>query len=168
MRTALRRGGLGLVVSVLAGIFGLGLMRACAAELPRTRVEVVRPGSGAILLAVEAELATTSQACSRGLMERSSLPSDHGMLFLFGVPHPLSFWMFNTPIPLDMIFADEHRRIVTIHASVPPCLAPRRCPTYASQGPAQYVLEVNGGVAAKAGIGIGDELRWTHPAVGGC
>ncbi len=70
--------------------------------------------------------------------------------------------MFNTLIPLDIIFADERRRIVTIHASVPPCLPPQRCPTYPSQGPAQFVLEVNGGVAVKAGIAIGDELRWAH------
>jgi hypothetical protein len=71
--------------------------------------------------------------------------------------------MFKTLIPLDIIFADAKRRITSIYASVPPCRPPLRCPTYTSQGFAQYVLELNAGMVAKAGIGIGDELRWNLP-----
>lgn len=134
-----------------------------AADLPRTRVEVVRPGAGRVLLTVDAELATTDETRRRGLMERSSVPADHGMLFIFEKPQPLSFWMFNTLIPLDILFIDEQRRILTIHAEVPPCQPPRHCPTYASDGPAQFVLEVNAGVAAKVGIRLGDEVRWRFP-----
>jgi uncharacterized membrane protein (UPF0127 family) len=133
------------------------------ANLSRTEVAVVRPDSGAVLLVIDAELATTAETRTRGLMERPALPVNQGMLFIFEHPQPLSFWMFNTLIPLDMLFADERRRIVTIHASVPPCVPPRRCPSYASQGSAQYVLEVNAGMAAQADIRIGDELRWTLP-----
>jgi uncharacterized membrane protein (UPF0127 family) len=96
-------------------------------------------------------------------MERASVPADQGMLFIFEEAQPLSFWMFNTLIPLDILFIDEQRRIAAIHAAVPPCQPPRRCPTYASDGPAQFVLEVNAGVAAKAGIRLGDEVRWTFP-----
>jgi uncharacterized protein len=134
-----------------------------AADLPRTRVEVVHPSTGAVLLTVDAELATTLETHTRGLMERPSLPADQGMLFLFEVAQPLSFWMFNTLIPLDIIFADAERRITSIYASVPPCRPPLRCPTYSSHGLARFVLEVNAGTAAKAGIGIGDELRWQLP-----
>jgi uncharacterized membrane protein (UPF0127 family) len=134
-----------------------------AADLPRTRVEVLRPGTGATLLAVDAELATTPETRTRGLMERTSLPADQGMLFIFEVAQPLSFWMFNTLIPLDIIFADAERRITSISAAVPPCRPPSRCPTYSSHGLAQFVLEVNGGTVAKAGINLGDELRWTTP-----
>jgi uncharacterized membrane protein (UPF0127 family) len=134
-----------------------------AADLARTRVEVVRPGTERVLLSVDGELATTPASRTRGLMERSSMPADEGMLFLFEVAQPLSFWMFNTLIPLDIIFADAERRITAIHASVPPCRPPLRCPTYASHGLAQFVLEVNAGTVAKAGIGIGDELRWKLP-----
>jgi uncharacterized protein len=133
------------------------------ADLPQAQVTVVRPDTGAVLLTIDAELATTAETRTRGLMERSTLPASQGMLFIFERPQALSFWMFNTLIPLDMIFADEHRRIVTIHAAVPPCAPPRRCPSYASEGSAQFVLEVNGGVAAQAGLSIGDELRWTPP-----
>jgi uncharacterized protein len=140
-----------------------GLASLYAADLPRTRVEVLRPGTGAMLLTVDAELATTPETRTRGLMERSSLPADQGMLFLFEVAQPLSFWMFNTLIPLDIIFADAERRITSVYASVPPCRPPSRCPTYSSHGLAQFVLEVNAGAVAKAGIDVGDELRWTIP-----
>jgi uncharacterized protein len=129
-----------------------------AAGLPQTRVEVVR--TGAVLLTVDAELATTVETRRRGLMERPSLPADRGMLFIFEAAQPLSFWMFNTFISLDIIFADAERRITSIYAAVPPCRPPLHCPTYASHGLAQFVLEVNAGTASKAGIGIGDELRW--------
>ena len=140
-----------------------GLESLYAADLPRTRVEVLRPNTGAMLLTVDSELATAPETRTRGLMERSSLPADQGMLFLFEVAQPLSFWMFNTLIPLDIIFADAERRITSVYASVPPCRAPSRCPTYSSHGLAQYVLEVNAGTVVKAGIDVGDELRWTIP-----
>jgi uncharacterized membrane protein (UPF0127 family) len=134
-----------------------------AADLARTRVEVVRPGTEAVLLSVDAELAATPESRTRGLMERPTMPVDAGMLFIFDVAQPLSFWMFNTVISLDIIFADAERRITSIHASVPPCRPPLRCPTYPSQGLAQFVLEVNAGTVAKAGIGVGDALRWKLP-----
>ena len=134
-----------------------------AADLPRTEVEVRRPATGAVLLVVDAELATTAESRTHGLMERTSLPANRGMLFVFETAQPLSFWMFNTLIPLDMIFADAQHRITTIHAAVPPCQPPKPCPSYASDGVAQFVLEVNAGTAAKAGIAVGDELRWSLP-----
>lgn len=155
-------------IVLVAALLLLSSGRGFAAELPHTPVEVVRPNTGAVLLAVEAELALTPESRTRGLMERQRLARNNGMLFIFDQPQPLDFWMFNTLIPLDIIFADEHRRIISIHASVPPCPPPRRCPTYASEGPTQFVLEVNGGVAAEAGVRIGDELRWTQPCVGRC
>jgi uncharacterized protein len=150
-------------IAVFLGLLQCHLSLVHAAELPRTRVEVRRPTSGVVLLAVDAELATTAESRTRGLMERAMLPADGGMLFLFETAQPLSFWMFNTLIPLDMIFADTQRRITTIHAAVPPCRPPTRCPSYVSDGLAQFVLEVNAGTAAKAGLAIGDELRWSLP-----
>jgi uncharacterized protein len=142
-------------------LISMSLAPLYAADLPRTRVKVVRPSTGATLLAIDAELATTPDTRTRGLMERPSLAGDQGMLFIFEVAQPLSFWMFNTLIPLDIIFADAERRITSISASVPPCRPPSRCPTYTSHGPAQFVLEVNAGTVTNAGIDVGDELRWT-------
>jgi hypothetical protein len=123
----------------------------------------VRPGTPGVLLTVDAELAATLETRTRGLMERPLLPMDQGMLFIFEIAQPLSFWMFNTLIPLDIIFADAGRRITSIYAAVPPCRPPLRCPTYTSHGPAQFVLEINAGTVAKTGIAIGDELRWKLP-----
>jgi uncharacterized membrane protein (UPF0127 family) len=158
MRRRLQR----LTLTFLSLVY-LSIEALHATDLPRTHVEVVRPDSSAVLLTVDAELAATLETRTRGLMERPSLPADQGMLFIFEVAHPLSFWMFNTLISLDIIFADAERRITSIYASVPPCRPPLRCPTYTSRGLAQYVLELNAGTVAKAGIGIGDELRWKLP-----
>ena len=84
---------------------------------------------GVVLLVVDAELAATAESRTRGLMERATLPANRGMLFLFETAQqPLSFWMRNTLIPLDMIFADAQRRITTIHAAVPPCQLPGLAP----------------------------------------
>jgi uncharacterized membrane protein (UPF0127 family) len=152
-----------VLIALFLGLLPCPLPLLDAAELPRTRVEVIRPSTGAVLFAVDAELATRSETRTRGLMERPSLPSDRGMLFIFETAQPLSFWMFNTLIPLDIIFADAQRRITTIHAAVPPCRPPMRCPSYASDGLAQFVLEMNAGTVAKAGITVGDALRWTVP-----
>jgi uncharacterized membrane protein (UPF0127 family) len=160
MRHAMRRLLSGLTLLCL---MPLSLAPLPATELSRTRVEVVRPSTGVVLLTADAELATTLETRTRGLMERSSLPADQGMLFIFEVAQPLSFWMFKTLIPLDIIFADPERRITSIYASVPPCRPPLRCPTYASHGLAQFVLEVNAGTVAKAGIDVGDVLRWQLP-----
>jgi uncharacterized membrane protein (UPF0127 family) len=151
-----------LILTVVCLAFW-GVESLHAADLSRTRVEVLRPDAGVILLTVDAELATTPETRTHGLMERASLPADHGMLFIFEVAQPLSFWMFNTLIPLDIIFVNVERRITSISASVPPCRPPSRCPTYRSDGPAQFVLEVNAGTVVKAGIEVGDKLRWTVP-----
>jgi uncharacterized membrane protein (UPF0127 family) len=148
---------------ILLCLVYLSLAPLHAADLPRTRVEVIRPGTGVVLLTVDAELATTRETRTRGLMERPAMPVEQGMLFIFEVAQPLSFWMFNTLIPLDIIFADAERRITSIYTAVPPCRPPLRCPTYASHGLAQFVLEANAGTVAKAGIGVGDALRWELP-----
>jgi len=150
-------------ITMLLGLLHGHLSLVQAADLPRAKVEVRRPDTGVVLLVVDAELATTAESRTRGLMERAALPADRGMLFVFEAAQPLSFWMFNTLIPLDMIFADAQRRVTTIHAAVPPCRPPTRCPSYVSDGLAQFVLEVSAGTAAKAGITIGDELRWGPP-----
>ena len=162
MSQAMRRRRWSLACILLYLIY-VSLLPLHAADLARTRVEVVRPGTAGVLLSVDAELATTVDSRTRGLMERPTMPVDEGMLFIFEVAQPLSFWMFKTLIPLDIIFADAERRITFIHASVPPCQPPSRCPTYASHGLAQFVLEVNAGTVAKAGIGVGDALRWKLP-----
>jgi len=91
------------------------------------------------------KVAETEIQRRHGLMFVSHLPERHGMLFVFESDAPRQFWMKNTQIPLDMLFFDSAGRLVNmIHAAVPFSLSRRN-----SAGPARYVLELNGGAAAK-------------------
>ena len=110
---------------------------------------------------IHAELAITPAQQQRGLMFRTSLAPDRGMLFVFQQEDKIPFWMFQTLIPLDMIWMDSHRRIVEISADTPPCKTDEsQCPNYGGHEPAQFVLELNAGAAAKYHLKIGDELSF--------
>jgi len=104
------------------------------------------------------ELAETSERQALGLMFRDSLAADHGMLFLFPAESRRSFWMKNTRIPLDILYFDADLALVNVIAEARPCRS-ARCPTYPSEGVAQYVLELNAGKAAELGVRPGDVLE---------
>lgn len=102
------------------------------------------------------EVARTAQEQARGLMFRAELAPDEGMLFPRDPPDMASFWMKNTPLPLDIIFVGEDGRILNIAANtVPYSLEP-----VTSVGPTGAVLEIPGGRAAQLGIAPGDKVRW--------
>jgi len=104
------------------------------------------------------ELAETSEKQALGLMFRDSLAADHGMLFLFPTELRRSFWMKNTRIPLDILYFDADLELVNVIAEARPCRSDR-CPSYPSEGVAQYVLELNAGKAAELGVRPGDVLE---------
>ncbi len=104
------------------------------------------------------EIADDHAERQRGLMFRDALPEGTGMLFLHDEQQPLGYWMKNTKIPLDILYFDSERRLVSASQGVPPCSLGDRCPPYPSSGPALYVLELNSGQAAKLGVEKGDEL----------
>ena len=94
------------------------------------------------------KLAKSAEQRRYGLMFTPDLPDRHGMLFVFETDAVRRFWMKNTQIPLDMLFFDSAGRLVSlIRSAAPFSLTPR-----ASTGPARYVLEINGGDAAKMGV----------------
>jgi uncharacterized membrane protein (UPF0127 family) len=104
------------------------------------------------------EVADTHEERARGLMFRDRLEPGTGMLFVHDTEQPLAYWMKNTKIPLDILYFDEDRKLVSVSRGVPPCLLGNRCPNYPSRGPALYVLELNAGVASQIGVAPGDEL----------
>ena len=93
------------------------------------------------------EVATTDAQRERGLMFRDELATDHGMLFVHDREEPQAYWMKNTHIPLDILYFDNARRLVSQQRDVPPCSLGDACPPYPSQAPARYVLELNAGQA---------------------
>jgi uncharacterized protein len=108
------------------------------------------------------EVAATGDQRAYGLMERSSLPDGHGMLFTYTSPQEpgSGFWMYRTLIPLDIAFLDEDGRIVSI-LHMEPCESPnpRLCPIYSPGLPYVAALEVNRGFFGRWGIGLGDRVR---------
>lgn len=100
----------------------------------------------------QVEIADTEAERSRGLMFRSSLADDRGMLFDFQPARPVSFWMKNTWIPLDIIFLDVKGRVLNIaRETTPYSEAP-----IPSEGTARAVLEIRGGRAEELGLKPGD------------
>ncbi|MDR3435706.1 DUF192 domain-containing protein [Telmatospirillum sp.] len=100
------------------------------------------------------EVARTTEELGRGLMNRSSLPADAGMLFDFGSDHPVSMWMKNTLIPLDMLFITNDGKIAGIAART----VPQSLEVIASPGSVRAVLELNGGTADRVKIKVGDRV----------
>ena len=102
------------------------------------------------------EVARSPAEQEQGLMYRTELPADGGMLFPSDTPAPRSFWMKNTVIPLDILFIRADGSIARIaEEAVPQSLAP-----ISSGEPIVAVLEIAGGRAAALGIGEGDRVRW--------
>ena len=110
---------------------------------------------------VRAEVMIAQADMARGMMFRDALAPDCGMLFLHSAPGEYPYWMYQVRIPLDIIWMDHTRRIVEISADTPPCrTGASQCPTYGGHRPAQYVLELAGGMAAKYGLRVGDTLEF--------
>jgi uncharacterized protein len=110
---------------------------------------------------LQVEIAEDGQQRARGLMYRSHLPEDAGMLFVYDEDRQDGFWMLNTWIPLDIAFIDAGGEIVDI-LRMQPCLrAP--CPTYAPNARYRTALEVNQGWFAARGIETGDRVELVGP-----
>lgn len=110
------------------------------------------------------EIADDDAERARGLMFRDVLEPGHGMLFIHDREEPQAYWMKNTRIPLDILYFDTARKLVSQQRDVPPCSAGDRCPPYPSKAPARYVLELNAGEAARLKLETGAELRF-GPAI---
>jgi uncharacterized membrane protein (UPF0127 family) len=109
---------------------------------------------------VRAEVAETASEREQGLMFRTALAQDAGMLFVFDQDQLLNFWMMNTSIPLDGIFISSQLLVVSVAENLKPC-PPSNCHDpefFGSETPAMYALEVNAGFSAKNDIKVGTEV----------
>ncbi len=120
------------------------------------RVDIITP-DGKPIQSVKVEIADTNPKRETGLMYRSHLDENAGMIFVFAAPSRLKFWMKNTEIPLDMIFADPSGKIVGIVENARPYDESSR----GVDADASYVLEVNGGFCARHHVTAGDYLKFS-------
>jgi uncharacterized membrane protein (UPF0127 family) len=133
-----------------------GAPPSAQAGLARSRVGLITQDGGRH--AVQVELAATSEERRVGLMFREHLGEDEGMFFVFDEEAPLSFWMHNTLIPLDMVFIRSDGTVAGVVANATP-----RTDTPRGVGkPAQYVLEVNGGWCGAHGVRAGDRVEFSE------
>ncbi|WP_371742195.1 DUF192 domain-containing protein [Pseudoruegeria sp. HB172150] len=137
---------------MIALTHGGGAWAACSDSSAEFRTE-----SGQTQFTVE--IADDREEITQGLMHRESMPAKAGMLFVYPQPATVAFWMRNTLIPLDMIFMGADGVVRKVHENAVP-LDETPIP---GGNDIQFVLEVNGGMAALLGITPGSEMR--HPAV---
>jgi uncharacterized membrane protein (UPF0127 family) len=117
---------------------------------------LVIDASGGEKVDVRVEVADDLAEQAKGLMDRTTLGENRGMLFVYPQERELSFWMKNTLIPLSIAFIDSERRIIDIQNMKPLDDKP---PHYVSAEPAQYALEVNQGFFEERGVRVGDRVE---------
>jgi uncharacterized membrane protein (UPF0127 family) len=141
------------------GASGTGASASRGAETTGTASElrnVTIDSSGGGKVELKVEIADDPSEQTRGLMERTSLGEDRGMLFVYPDEEVRSFWMKNTLIPLSIAFIASDGSIVDLQDMKPLDDDP---PHYVSAEPAQYALEVNKGYFEKHGIKVGDRAH---------
>lgn len=142
------------IVAVMASFLWAGAAVAqCAPDIVTVKGDF---GQARFTVAV----ADDNAARAQGLMNVERMPMMSGMLFVYDTPQTASFWMRNTLIPLDMIFASADGTVQNIHAKAVPL---DETPIFGGDN-IKYVLEINGGVAARLGMTPGDVMQ--HPVIG--
>lgn len=155
------------VLLALAACSQGGQEGAAVAATSSAPAQQVHPESGlkVIPLTVESkgkvhafrvEVAASLREQAKGLMFRTEMGKDEGMVFPMDPPRPAAFWMRNTVIPLDLIFVGTDHRILNIAANA----VPYDETPLPSAGKVSAVLELNGGRAAELGISPGDKVDW--------
>ena len=153
----INRLGLGVVHRLVVAGFAVCLLAASPRPpVPATTVTLSSTSGATQRFAVE--VARTPEQQQRGLMQRTQLPLDHGMLFVFDPPQRVAFWMKNTPLSLDLLFIDDTGQVVRIT----PRAVPHSTRLLESGAVVRYVLEINAGEAARRGIGVGSQMRWSE------
>jgi len=136
-------------------------LSGCAQSPPDMNLKTTQISFSGSNLTINSQIADNSQSRAKGLMYVQSMPQNEGMLFIYEKEQPLSFWMANTQIPLDIIFLDQNKKIVEIrkmHLCME--LITNECPTYSSKKPSKYAIELNQNLTNKYNISIGQTASW--------
>jgi uncharacterized protein len=146
-------------------MFGLSFYQNAWGEqqdsYPGKRLASIATPLGSLIFA---EVADTPDKRALGLMHRTSLAPDQGMLFQFPELGYWTFWMKNTKIPLDILWLDNTGTIIHIESDVPICTrTDDHCPRYYSHKKSWQVLELKAGMAEKLNLTPGDQLKISHP-----
>jgi uncharacterized protein len=161
----------GIFVAVLLGVTAVSLSTNLLGTDLSRRLQQISPQAQAPLERLEiassqarhifqVEVMRTPEEKAKGLMFRQYMPENRAMLFDFQREEPVSMWMRNTYIPLDMLFIKADGVVHHIHARAQPLDET----TISSNGNVRFVLEINGGLAAKLGMKAGDKV--VHPLIG--
>ncbi len=121
-------------------------------------LKLYKSQSDSLIVKLDIEIADTDYDVQTGLMYRTSMQDDRGMLFVFPTMLQRYFYMRNTKIPLDLIYIDNNKSIVSFQENAKPFDEG----SLPSKVPAQYVLEVNAGLAEKWVLEIGDRIEYTE------
>jgi uncharacterized membrane protein (UPF0127 family) len=117
-------------------------------------LQITKADSDSIIKTLDIEIADNDYETQTGLMYRTKLETNHGMLFIFPDTQMRSFYMKNTKIPLDIIYIDNNKTIVSLQRNAKPFDET----SLPSEAPAKYVLEINGGLSDEWQLEIGDKI----------
>lgn len=137
-----------LISAILACALGVG---CGATSQPAGNLPIVKVTIGPTTYTLE--VAATPESREHGLMERDTLPVDHGMIFVFHHAAERSFWMFHTRFPLDIIYLGPRGKVVSVHH-----MKPYDETAVPSNGPAKYAIELSAGQTNKDGVRSGEQL----------
>ena len=144
---------------IVVSVWLLGAIPAYAAsECDVTQLDIRSTNSTTRFIT---EVADSQELRALGLMNRETLGTFAGMIFVYPNPQPMRFWMRNTLIPLDMLFIDARGTVAYIHENA----IPLDETTIFGGNDIQYVFEINGGMAKTLGIDVGAAVR--HPTISG-
>src|SRR5690606_13724609 len=153
-----------LVLIILFCMALVGCQTETKKEIKSTEVSFKKEGELSILKGdslkvgdIDIEIADNDYERQTGLMYRTKMEDNQGMLFIFEDEQPRSFFMKNTSIPLDLLFIDSNNVIISNIENA----APMSEESLLSQGPAQYVLELNAGMIALWNLQNGDRIQFT-------
>lgn len=164
LRQTPRQRKLGFLLLLLLIPIAGGIILSTIPKQPKIGPQFIKEGelqfiqaqSDSIIQKIDIEIADTPDTRTQGLMWRRSMEEKQGMLFLMEENEPQSFWMLNTYISLDIIYADENKKIVSIQANT----KPQSTDPVPSGAAAKYVVEVNAGFCKKFGLKVGDRIAW--------